>query len=305
MGLEPGEQARVEPDLAVALQQQHREVAAHAADLAATLLGRLEVAQLLVEHAAEHDAGDAHGPRPGQRLGRCARAADHDPPGGADVDRARRAAPRPDRGPRRAARRGRRCRCRRRRGERPATRSSMASGSTLITSPRTCPSTGSLPLSGATSAEPSSSVVAEQQARLGRRCTWRPLIVRRPASGAGLEPRAGPHDQARAASAADRRSGSATGTLVPPRGARRVASTSAGSTRCPTSTIGCGADAAGGRGARRSCHALRAGRPPRAANAVAPAGEDLAAIVAASRQGDRDAARVEDQADRAAGRAWR
>ncbi len=37
---EPGEEPGVEPDLAVSLEQDHREVAAHAAHLAAPLLGR-------------------------------------------------------------------------------------------------------------------------------------------------------------------------------------------------------------------------------------------------------------------------
>ena len=80
---------RVEPNLAEALEQQQPERAGQPADLAAPTLDRLEVAQLLVEHAAEHDAGDAHRPRPRQRLGRGSRAADHDLAGGAGVDRSR------------------------------------------------------------------------------------------------------------------------------------------------------------------------------------------------------------------------
>ena len=57
------------------------------ARLAPPALDRLEVAQLLVEHAAQHDPGHAHRPRAGQRLGRGSRSADQDLAGGAGVDR--------------------------------------------------------------------------------------------------------------------------------------------------------------------------------------------------------------------------
>ena len=154
--LEPGEEPGVESDLSVPLEQDHREVAAHAPHLAAPLLGRLEVTELLVEHAAEDDAGNAHRARPRQRFRRCARAPDDDPSRGSDVDGARpqlvaglvhaprsspwTALPLPPT-PATSA---------------PATRSSIGSGSRLMTSPRTWPRTGSLPESGAIIAEPSS-----------------------------------------------------------------------------------------------------------------------------------------------------
>ncbi len=199
MSAEPFEQAGVEPDLAVALEQQDGEVAAHAADLATALLCRLEVAELLVEHAAEHDPGDAHRPRSGERLCRCTRPADHDPPGRADVDGARAQLVARLVHRERAARRARRCplpptptR------SAPATRISIASASTLTTSPRTWPRTGSLPLRGATMAEPSSrSYPRKRQASLTRTCRPAPSSA---SSSARLEPCArASHEHASAA----------------------------------------------------------------------------------------------------------
>ena len=124
VGAEPAEELRIDPDLAEALHQQDPERAGHAARLAPASLDRLEVAQLLVEHPAEHDPGHAHRPRAGQRLGRGTRAADQDLAGRAGIDRggaklvARDSAPPPPapRGP------PRRCRPRRA-GGRPAPRS--------------------------------------------------------------------------------------------------------------------------------------------------------------------------------------
>ena len=86
---EPLEERRVEADLAEPLEQDQGEGAGHAPQLAATPLDRLEVAELLVEHAAEDDACHAHRACPGERLGRRARAADHDLARLGHVDRRR------------------------------------------------------------------------------------------------------------------------------------------------------------------------------------------------------------------------
>ena len=89
MSTQPGEELRVEGNLAVTLEQDDGERAGHSADLASPTLDRGEVAQLLIEDPAEHDPGDSHRPCARQRLGRRARAADDDLPGRRDVDRPR------------------------------------------------------------------------------------------------------------------------------------------------------------------------------------------------------------------------
>ncbi len=99
----------------------------------------------------------------------------------------------------------------------------------------------------------------------------------RPIGAAATRPAGSPRRAARAASRA-------------PRPVRRGGRPRPSASRRP----------AGGRDARRSCHALRA-RRRFAHQRVPPPGEHLAAVVATLRQRDRDAARVEHEADGTAG----